>query len=73
MEATVAITHYGWHEFRRTQGGLEEVNFWIPTALQSCSRSPFFFQAQGTPRGTQSSGRLAGVGDVWDEEWLCDD
>lgn len=47
MEATVAITDYGWYEFLLNQPNLEEVNFWTPSAywgFRGEIGSPFFFK-----------------------------
>ena len=47
MEGTVAITDYGWYEFLLTQGTLDEVNFWTPSAhwpFRAAPGSPFFFK-----------------------------
>jgi hypothetical protein len=32
MNGTVAITDHRWYEFLLAQGGLDEVNFWTPSA-----------------------------------------
>jgi putative restriction endonuclease len=47
MEATVAITDYGWYEFLLNQQNLDEVNFWTPSAywgFRAEIGSPFFFK-----------------------------
>ena len=32
VDGTVAITDHGWYEYLLAQGGLDEVNFWTPSA-----------------------------------------
>jgi hypothetical protein len=32
MNGTVAITDHGWYEFLPAQNGLDEMNFWTPSA-----------------------------------------
>jgi putative restriction endonuclease len=47
MEGTVAITDYGWYDFLRKQKGVEEVNFWTPSAhfaFKGEQYAPFFFK-----------------------------
>lgn len=47
MEGTVAITDHGWYDFLRTQKGVDEVNFWTPSAhfaFKGEQYSPFFFK-----------------------------
>jgi len=47
VEATVAITDYGWYEFFLRQTNLDEVNFWTPSAhwaFRGDVGSPFFFK-----------------------------
>jgi putative restriction endonuclease len=47
MEGTVAITDHGWYDFLRQQKGVEEVNFWTPSAhfaFKGEQYSPFFFK-----------------------------
>lgn len=47
MNGTVAITDHGWYEFLIAQSGLEEVNFWTPSAhwrFRGEVGSPFFFK-----------------------------
>jgi len=47
MNGTVAITDHGWYEFLAAQQGLDEVNFWTPSAhfaLLAEPGSPFFFK-----------------------------
>jgi len=47
VEGTVAITDYGWYEFLLQQRGLDEVNFWTPSASHGFNgppMSPFFFK-----------------------------
>lgn len=47
MNGTVAITDHGWYEFLLAQSGLEEVNFWTPSAhwgFRAEVGSPFFFK-----------------------------
>jgi putative restriction endonuclease len=44
---TIAITDEGWYECLRTQPGLEEVNFWTPSArrpFRAEPYSPFLFK-----------------------------
>jgi hypothetical protein len=50
MNGTVGITDHGWYEFLLAQSGLDEVNFWTPSAhwaFRGDVGSPFFFKAQG--------------------------
>lgn len=47
MNGTVAITDHGWYEFLLAQSGLDEVNFWTPSAhwaFRGDVGSPFFFK-----------------------------
>jgi HNH endonuclease len=47
MNGTVAITDHGWYDFLLTQKGLDEVNFWTPSAhwaFRGDVGSPFFFK-----------------------------
>ena len=47
MEGTVAITDRGWYDFLLQQKGVEEVNFWTPSAhfaFKGKQFSPFFFK-----------------------------
>jgi putative restriction endonuclease len=47
VQGTIAITDYGWYERLRDQPGLEEVNFWKPSAtrtFQAEQFSPFLFK-----------------------------
>jgi hypothetical protein len=47
MSGTVAITDHGWYEFLLAQSGLDEVNFWTPSAhwaFRGDVGSPFFFK-----------------------------
>lgn len=47
MEGTVAITDYGWYEYLASQPGIDEVNFWTPSAywgFRAEIGSPFFFK-----------------------------
>jgi putative restriction endonuclease len=47
MDGTVAITDHGWYEFLLAQHGLDEVNFWTPSAhwgFRGAVGSPFFFK-----------------------------
>ena len=47
MNGTVAITDHGWYEFLLAQRGLDEVNFWTPSAhwaFRGEVGSPFFFK-----------------------------
>jgi putative restriction endonuclease len=47
MNGTVAITDHGWYEFLSAQAGLDEVNFWTPSAhwgFRGEVGSPFFFK-----------------------------
>jgi putative restriction endonuclease len=45
VDGTVAITDHGWYEFLSGQPGLDEVNFWTPSAhfaFHGQMGSPFF-------------------------------
>ena len=47
MTGTVAITDHGWYDFLRRQPGLQEANFWTPSArraFQSAPFAPFLFK-----------------------------
>ena len=47
MNGTVGITDHGWYEFLLAQSGLDEVNFWTPSAhwaFRGDVGSPFFFK-----------------------------
>jgi putative restriction endonuclease len=47
MRGTIAITDYGWYDLLRNQQGLEEVNFWKPSATRGFHAdqfSPFIFK-----------------------------
>jgi len=47
VDGTVAITDHGWYEFLRAQDGLDEVNFWTPSAhfaFHGDVGAPFFFK-----------------------------
>lgn len=53
MEGTVAIADYGWYDFLRQQKGVEEVNFWTPSAhfaFKGEQYSPFFFKLKAQYR-----------------------
>src|SRR5687768_5950601 len=47
MNGTVAITDHGWYQFLISQHGLDEVNFWTPSAhwgFKGEVGAPFFFK-----------------------------
>src|SRR5438445_4174301 len=47
MRGSIAITDYGWYDLLRNQQGLEEVNFWKPSATRGFHAdqfSPFLFK-----------------------------
>ena len=47
VDGTVAITDHGWYEFLLAQNGLDEVNFWTPSAhwgFRGEVGAPFFFK-----------------------------
>lgn len=47
MRGTIAITDYGWYDLLRNQQGLEEANFWKPSATRGFHAdqfSPFIFK-----------------------------
>jgi len=47
MNGTVAITDHGWYRFLLAQDGLDEVNFWTPSAhwgFRGEVGAPFFFK-----------------------------
>jgi len=47
MRGTIAITDYGWYDRLRNQQGLDEVNFWKPSATRGFHAdqfSPFIFK-----------------------------
>lgn len=47
MQGTIAITDYDWYELLRNQQGLEETNFWKPSATRAFHAnafSPFIFK-----------------------------
>ena len=47
VDGTVAITDHGWYEFLLAQDGLDEVNFWTPSAhwgFRGEVGAPFFFK-----------------------------
>lgn len=47
MQGTVAITDHGWYQFLLAQSGLDEINFWTPSAywgFKAEPGSPFFFK-----------------------------
>jgi putative restriction endonuclease len=47
VDGTVAITDHGWYEFLLAQEGLDEVNFWTPSAhwgFRGEVGAPFFFK-----------------------------
>ncbi len=47
MDGTIAITDHGWYERLAAQPGLDEVNFWKPTATRAFRApecSPFLFK-----------------------------
>ncbi len=47
MDGTVAITDHGWYEFLLGQDGLDEANFWTPSAhwgFRGEVGAPFFFK-----------------------------
>jgi putative restriction endonuclease len=53
MDGTVAITDHGWYEFLIGQHGLDEVNFWTPSAhwgFRGEVGSPFFFKLKARYR-----------------------
>lgn len=41
MLGTIAITDEGWYTFLRNQTGLQEVNFWTPSARRAFRADPF--------------------------------
>src|ERR1700687_112364 len=41
MRGTIAITDYGWYDLLRNQQGLEEVNFWKPSATRGFTLTSF--------------------------------
>ena len=50
VDGTVAITDHGWYECLLTQGGLDEINFWTPSAhwgFRGEVGAPFFFKLKG--------------------------
>jgi putative restriction endonuclease len=53
VEGTIAITDHGWYEFLAAQPGLDEVNFWTPSAhwaFHAEPGSPFFFKLKASYR-----------------------
>jgi putative restriction endonuclease len=47
MTGTVAITDHGWYEFLLSKSGIDEVNFWTPSAhfgFRGEPGAPFFFK-----------------------------
>ncbi len=60
MQGTIAVTDYGWYERLRMESGLEEVNFWKPTAsrvFRADQFSPFLFKLR-----ERHGGRICGFG-----------
>ena len=41
MRGTIAVTDYGWFDLLRNQQGLEEVNFWKPSATRGFHADQF--------------------------------
>jgi putative restriction endonuclease len=72
MQGTVAVTDFGWYTRLRSLPGLEEVNFWKPSAQRPFAApefSPFFFKLKSPHEAICGFGYFARYSSLPD--WLA--